>query len=203
MFKKFDSQTLLALGVLAVSFIALFISVRQTSIMSEQTRLLVEQNKGNAWPHLEMGLSRGYIGNEEEGYRINLFKINITNKGTGPAIVEAVRVLYDGQASRNWDDFYQKAVLPDSIAGGHSNSTVMNKVIAANEEVTMLNLSNNGELMQYIYDRGEQFVLEICYRSVYDDHWLVRREGFHTNLEQIQTTRVDGCQVKAEELFME
>ena len=117
--------------------------------------------------------------------------------------MEAVRVLYDGQASRNRGDFYQKAALPDSIAGGHSNSTVMNKVIAANEEVTMLNLSNNRELMQYIYDRGVQFVLEICYRSVYDDHWLVRREGFHTNLEKIQTTRVDACQVKPEELFRE
>ena len=51
--------------------------------MSEQTRLLVEQNKANARPHLEMGLSRGYIGNEEEGHRINLFKINIT-KGHRP-----------------------------------------------------------------------------------------------------------------------
>ena len=201
--RKFDSQTLMAIGVLAVSFIALFISVRQTSIMSEQTRLLVEQNKASAWPHLEIGLSKGFAGNDQDGYKITNFRIHIDNKGTGPAIVESVRVLYDGKAATNWSSFFRLTNLPDSISGSHSNTTVNNSVIAANDVVDMLNLKGNQPLMEYIYEHADQFSIEICYKSVYDDHWTVTRNGLRSNLEQPKTLKVAGCTVNAGEHFME
>lgn len=203
MSKKINSQSLMAIGVLAVSFIALFVSVRQTSIMSEQTRLLVEQNKASAWPRLEIGLSKSFIGNREDGFKISQFKIKINNKGTGPAIVESVRVLFDGQPANNWGEFYQLIGLPDSIPNGHSNSTIMNNVIAANEEKIMLNLTNNPALMEYIYQYADKFSMEICYKSVYDDHWISKRLGFYSGIDEVTTERIAGCQVSAQELFME
>ncbi|GAB5522462.1 MAG: hypothetical protein Roseis2KO_03340 [Roseivirga sp.] len=203
MFKKIDSQTLMAVGVLLVSFIALFISVRQTSIMGEQTRLLVEQNKASAWPYLEINLHRGFERNENGKSEIADYRIVITNKGTGPAIVEAVRVLYDGQPARNWHSMYRIGNLPDSISSAHSNSSVMNKVIATNEQVQMLKLSNNSELMRWVFERGDKITLEICYRSVYDDHWIVRREGFRTNLEMTSSEKAEGCRVAPEDIFVE
>ncbi len=203
MFKRLDSQTLMALGVLLVSFIALFISVRQTSIMGEQTRLLVEQNKASAWPYLEVNLHRGFSRCANNQLNITDYKIVITNKGTGPAIVEAVRVLYDGQPSRNWHQLYKNTGIPDSISSAHSNSSVMNKVIASNEEVHMLTLSGNQELMKWVFQHGDKITMEICYRSVYDDHWIVRREGFQSNLEMTSSDKTEGCQVKAEDIFIE
>ncbi len=203
MFRKIDSQTLMAVGVLLVSFIALFISVRQTSIMGEQTRLLVEQNKASAWPYLEINLHRGFERNENGKSEIADYRIVITNKGTGPAIVEAVRVLYDGQPARNWHNMYRIGNLPDSISGSHSNSSVMNKVIGTNEQVQMLKLSNNSELMSWVYERGDKITLEICYRSVYDDHWVVRREGFKSNLEMATSEKADACTVAPADIFVE
>lgn len=203
MSKKFDSQTLMAIGVLLVSFVALFVSVRQTSIMSEQTRLLVEQNKASAWPHIEIDLNKGFVGNREDGFKINQFEVVITNKGTGPAIVESVRVLFDGKAASSWGKLFQLADIPDSIPSGVSNSTVMNSVIASNERVNMLNLSNNQQLMEFVYEHGDKISIEICYKSVYDDHWTVRRVGFRTNLEQPKTERVEACTANPEELFLE
>ena len=203
MSRKFDSQTLMAIGVLAVSFVALFVSVRQTSIMSEQTRLLVEQNKASAWPHLEIGLNKSFLGNDEDGFEITQFEIKVENKGTGPAIVEAVRVLFDGQPATTWGEFYGLIPVPDSISSGHSNSTISNTVIATNEQVQLLNLSNNKALMQYLYEHADKFSLEICYKSVYDDYWQVTRNGFRENREQPRSIRVSGCSVNARELFTE
>ncbi|MCE7993431.1 MAG: hypothetical protein HEP71_15700 [Roseivirga sp.] len=203
MFKKIDSQTLMAVGVLLVSFIALFISVRQTAIMGEQTRLLVEQNKASAWPYLEIDLNRGFTRDQYGKLDITDYKIVITNKGTGPAIVEAVRISYDGESSRNWHDLYKITGIPDSISSAHSNSSVMNKVIATNEEVRMLTLSNNSELMNWVFERGDKIVMEICYRSVYDDHWVVRRDGFKSNFEMTTSEKTDACQVAAEDIFIE
>jgi len=203
MSKKFNSQTLMAIGVLAVSFIALFVSVRQTSIMSEQTRLLVEQNKASAWPRLEIGLSKSFIGNREDGFKISRFMVKINNKGTGPAIVESVRVLFDGKPANDWGEFYHLIGVPDSIPKGHSNSTIMNNVIASNEELIMLNLTNNPALMEYIYQYADKFSMEICYKSVYDDHWIAKRQGFYSGIDDVTTEKISGCQVSAQELFLE
>lgn len=193
----------MAIGVLLVSFIALFISVRQTAIMGEQTKLLVEQNKASAWPYLEVDLHRGFIRDEDGKLEMTDFKIVITNKGTGPAIVEAVRVLYDGEPSRNWHQLYRLSNRPDSVSSAHSNSSVMNKVIAVNEEVGMLTLSDNKELMNWVFERADKIVMEICYRSVYDDHWVVRREGFKSNLEMTSSEKVAACGVAPDDIFVE
>lgn len=203
MFKKLDSQSIMAVGVLLVSFIALFISVRQTAIMGEQTKLLVEQNKASAWPYLEINLHRGFERDENSKSEIADYRIVITNKGTGPAIVEAVRVLYAGQPARNWHNMYRIGNLPDSISSSHSNSNVMNKVIGTNEQVQMLKLSNNPELMNWVFERGDKVVMEICYRSVYDDHWIVRREGFRSNLEMTTSEKVAACGVAPADIFVE
>lgn len=193
----------MAVGVLLVSFIALFISVRQTSIMGEQTRLLVEQNKASAWPYLEIDLNRGFTRDQNGKLDITDYKIVITNKGTGPAIVEAVRISYDGESTRNWHDLYKTTGIPDSISSAHSNSSLMNKVIATNEQVKMLTLSNNAGLMNWIFERGDKIVMEICYRSVYDDHWVVRREGFKSNMEMATSDKAEGCQIAPKDIFIE
>ena len=203
MSKKPDSQTILAIGVLLVSFVALFISVRQTSIMSEQTRLLVEQNKAGAWPHLELSLTRSFSMSEEGDVELTGYVIGVTNKGTGPAIVEAVSVKYNGQPVRNWNELYEVANRPDSVLLGHSNSSIMNKVVAPNEEINIIDLDGNASLRNFVFSLGDKISIDICYRSVYEDYWKVSRHGFQTNLEQAKTEKITGCSVAPEELFVE
>ena len=54
--KKIDPQLLIAIGVLIASFSALFVSIRQASIMNEQTNILLKQTKSNSWPYLNINL---------------------------------------------------------------------------------------------------------------------------------------------------
>lgn len=106
---------ILAIGVLIASFAA-FVSMRQASIMNEQTAILLQQTKANVWPYLYLNLDRGY---DQGG--ISNYRITITNKGTGPAIIERVKVSYAGEAVENWNSLYEKAAVPDSVFRGHSN----------------------------------------------------------------------------------
>lgn len=193
MSKKFDSQTIMAIGVLVVSFMALFISVRQTNIMGEQTQLLVEQNKASAWPYLEIGITRGFTGNDETGYNMSDYQISVTNKGTGPAIVEGVVVKYNGREAEHWKELYQLMQLPDSITDSHQMSTITNHVFAQNEKLVILQLSTNQELMKWFHDHSENISIQICYRSVYDDHWTVHREKLSGDQHQTETQKVDAC----------
>ena len=171
--------------------------------MSEQTRLLVEQNKAGAWPHLELSLTRSFSMTEEGEVALTGYVIGVTNKGTGPAIVEAVSVKYEGQPVQNWNDLYEVANRPDSVLLGHSNSSIMNKVVAPNEEINILDLDGNASLRNFVYALGDKISMEICYRSVYEDYWKVTRTGFQTNLEQAKTEKVQGCTVTPEALFIE
>ncbi|WP_152538647.1 hypothetical protein [Aquimarina macrocephali] len=175
--KKIDPNLIIAIGVLIASFSALFVYMKQASIMSDQTEILLEQTKANAWPRLSIETDLNWIDKKLES-----LKIKIHNKGTGPALVEGVRVTYDSVYIRSWADLFDKVNVPDSISTSISNKTIYNTVLSANENYYWLRLIHDPNLARWLYNHREKITIEICYRSVFKDYWLltVDKNGYNT-----------------------
>ena len=188
--KKIDLNLLIAVGVLISSFGALYIYSKQARIMGEQTRILLEQTKANAWPHLTIELDRSA---STEGNQMEKLQIRISNKGTGPAVVENALLQFQEESVESWSELYAHLEVPDSVPIFHSNDILNGQVIEAGESFNLINWTENNSLMNYIFSKGEEISLTICYKSVYGDSWVVKREGFKTNLEQNQRRRVEEC----------
>ncbi len=195
---KIDSNLLIAIGVLIASFGTLIVSMKQASIMNEQTEVLLEQSKLNAWPSLSIELHKGFQKNG-----IDRFSFEISNRGTGPAIIEQTIIKYNGISFKNWAKFYELLHAPDSILTGHGNDILYNRIISPSEDFTLINWSLNKNLAQFIYKRANNFSIEICYRSVYGDRWKVYRNGLKSNLEKNYNTEIDACDASNEVLFEE
>ncbi len=206
---KFDPNLLIALGVLIASFAALFVYMQQASIMREQsnilleqTKILFEQTKANAWPNVKISLNRSFVETGDD-YVIDKYSITLVNRGIGPAIFEGVVVRYQDEVLLDWDDFYEAIDLPDSISQGHANSMAQDLVIAPNDVVTLIHWNNNLDFMRYMFPKADQLSIELCYKSVYGDHWRVKREGFQSNMEKNVREAVEDCEMRAEDLFEE
>lgn len=192
---KFDSQMIIAIGVLIISIAAVIVSMRQASIMNKQTEILLEQTKANAWPRLSIDLHQS----RPDG-KLKYLKIAIHNKGTGPAIIEGVRITYDGKPTKNWWDLFDKAKVPDSVKTGISNKGIYNSVLSANENFFWVQLTGDPLLRNWIYERKENIIIEICYKSVFNDYWLFRKKGL-TGIMEIQKLEKSECSIPSNELF--
>jgi len=189
---KIDPNLLVAIGVLLASFAALLIYTRQAQIMNKQTEILLEQTKASAWPHLTIQrLSNNALKGD------GLFEIFIENKGTGPAIIEKVTVAFDGEAVSNWKEFYQQMNVPDSLLRSHSNENIRNQVLAANETLHFIKWEStatyNHRFLPLLKKVSDKISISICYQSVYGDKWVVRRDGFLTDLEPNERSKQEAC----------
>ncbi|OUS00987.1 hypothetical protein A9Q86_09590 [Flavobacteriales bacterium 33_180_T64] len=195
--KKLDPNLIIAIGVLLASFAALFVYVQQASIMSEQTQILLEQSKSSAWPNLSIQMNRSVINSE-----VNRFDIHISNRGPGPAIIEKSQISYMGKSIRNWNELYDLLEVPDTIRG-HSNDILYDKVIRPYEDWSLIDWTNNKQLMGYIYKNADKISIKICYKSVYNDSWQVERNGFKNNLEKNIRVKTKQCQLDGPIIFEE
>ena len=196
--RKFDVNLIIALGVLLASIGALIISTKQATIMNRQTEIFLEQSKASSWPSLSIGMSRTV---KDKG--LEKYYLAISNRGTGPAIVEQTRIFYDGQPVANWADFYETINVPDSIRKSHGNDILINRVVKANEDFLLVDWSYNPALMNFIHERSDKIKIEICYKSVFGDRWLVKRTGFKSNLERTETAAVEACSTAEGKVFLE
>ncbi len=194
--KKIDPQLIVAIAIMIVSVGALVISARQASIMNKQTDLLLEQTRSSSWPYLDLQFT---VNINERG--ISEYKISVVNKGKGPAIIEGIKVSYNGKATKNWFDLLKTANIPDSINTGFTFDDIFNTVISDKEEITLLDVSSGYNLRNWLYKRADKIKIEICFKSVFDELWLVTKEGFHLNSGQKKVKRVESCPFSREEQF--
>ena len=123
------------------------------------------------WPYLDMTKMTDNQG----------FKIQIANKGTGPAIITSVQVDYNDLPVENID------VLMDSLNPNRTfgydllvNSTIGNQVIMSGEERVIFGLPHNEETA-VVLNNLEKVRMRIAYKSVLDEHWLFdSKNGSHT-----------------------
>ncbi|SEC41425.1 hypothetical protein SAMN04489761_2927 [Tenacibaculum sp. MAR_2009_124] len=195
---KIDANLIIAFGVLLASVGALIVSTRQASIMNEQTKIILEQSKSSAWPSLSIGMSR-----RVDKDRVSEFLFSISNRGTGPAIVEQTYISYNGNYFSNWSEFYEILEVPDSMVISHRNDILLNRVIKPGEDFILIDWSKNIPLMNFIFEKADAFEIIICCKSVYGDYWQVRRKGMKNNLERNITIKLDHCKNLGGTVFQE
>jgi hypothetical protein len=141
-----------------VGTVALLSSMYNVYLQRQQVRAAV-------WPRLD--------GREEYGE--NDYKLFVTNRGVGSAIIQRVRLSLDGRPARSWGDFLN--LMPKDLRSqvptgaslqvwnthsliGTLNPGAENQFVEVNDATTLL-----------FMEAGKRMRFEICYCSSLDDCW--------------------------------
>jgi hypothetical protein len=143
-----------------ITLVTVVTSVAALALGAYTAQLQRRHDSASVWPHLEFGIT---FAQQTSG-------MQIINSGVGPAIVQAVTVTVDGHVVRSWPEIF-KLVL-DSAPTKYSSSSVSDHVIRAGETVNWFQLPTN-ILPPDIQARIARVAIEVCYASVYDEHWIV------------------------------
>jgi hypothetical protein len=169
---KWNSERILSLSAMSISFITLIIFIYQTNLMSKQNYLSI-------LPYLQISTS-----NDGEG---QTFSLSVMNHGVGPAIIESVKSDFGGQA-HNLEDhdnyFWEFLVSQDSILAGLedvSTSTLdPGMAIPANTSYNIFEIrfkeGDEPKLLRLI-EVLETLPYEIRYKSIQNEHWMINEDS--------------------------
>lgn len=167
---KWNSEKIVSISAIAISFITLLIFIYQTNLMSRQNYLSI-------LPYVLVSTSDNSAN--------NTYKITLDNYGVGPAILEGVTMSYQGQVEDLGDydnEFlkYLKAKTPalDSIQGISYSTLDKGVAIPPGEEYNILTIYNSEEdyklykgVLLDLLKNGLDF--EIRYKSIQEEHWKI------------------------------
>ena len=97
-------EVFVSLAALITAVAAVVITLEQTAVMREEAELERKNARISVLP--SVWLSTYIDDTEGEAY----YKIAVTNKGLGPAVIERFDVSYQGQPVYNWDELARKMV---------------------------------------------------------------------------------------------
>ena len=165
-------QTIGTALAIIISLAAMFVSIYEASILKSQQTSMV-------WPYLDLS----------QQYDNNGFAIEISNKGTGPAIITSVQVDYNGLPVESID------VLMDSLNPNRTfgydilrNSTLGNQVIMSGETRVVFGLPYNDETRVVQSNLGKVRI-RIGYKSVLEEHWYFDSQEFSHVKEKLRATQ--------------
>ena len=143
-----------------ITLVTVVTSVAALALGAYTAQLQRRHDSASVWPHLEFGIT---LAQQTSG-------MQVSNSGVGPAIVQSVAVSVDGRAVRSWPEVF-KLVL-DTSPPKYSSASVSDRVIRAGETVNWFQLPTD-ILPPDIQARIARVAIEVCYASVYDEHWIV------------------------------
>jgi Co/Zn/Cd efflux system component len=152
-----EPDMLVAFSAMVVGVCALVVSVVEVRIMRQEQR-------ANAWPRVEAFVNTG-----------NDFVMRLTNKGFGPALIRGLVVSVDGSPARDWNELTTR-LLRDTVA--FTQSKITDTVIAPQDEIQIFRPSNADSLGIKFSSVTGRIGIEVCYCSIYDDCWWLRRPSF-------------------------
>lgn len=173
--QKWNYELIAAMAAVFIGACALITSVIQTQVM-------LKQQAASVLPIVQWTISANINTMDSTGS----FALSAFNKGVGPAIIEQVRIVYQGKqlpedslASLAFNTLleYQPGALVS-----YKFSEVEGNTLMAGEEVEMLEtvLPSDGfwlgEKFGAAYE-AKKVDLVICYKDVYGTRWQVRREN--------------------------
>jgi len=190
MSQRNNSTRNISLFVGLISLCALFVSLYQAKIMRQQNEVQLEAVKAQLWPRLSLGIDRSYDNGE-----LSAYTLLIINKGSGPAIIDEVRVTHAGTEASDWWHIFKLSNIPDSIPTFINTANIRGNVIRPGEVIRVLDLTDNTELMQAYFPAASHTDISICYSSVFGDTWQLYREGLTSTLQSI-TVDVKECTIQ-------
>ncbi|MEP5613544.1 MAG: hypothetical protein ABJP45_14930 [Cyclobacteriaceae bacterium] len=178
-----DPEYIIAYAIALISICALVVSIKQTSIMSEQRALMHEQAKAAVWPRISLGVSKSH---SQENDQVIDYKIYMSNAGVGPAIIKYVRVSFEENPVANWGKLFKKFKMSDSIPTYISNSNISQNIVRAGDVVRVLGLSDNLQLAQIFHEHSGKIRFEIFYESIYGDMWKYSKKAESETTEELE-----------------
>lgn len=191
-----DPQMIIAICVVLVSFCALFVSLFQAKVMNEQRDLMLQQAKASVWPRIEFGVGKS----QELSGKITAYRLAMSNKGVGPALITGIKITYDSKLMKTWGDIFRELELDDSVNFMSSNSAFNDIVLQTGATTEILDLSNNIPLAQAFYDNASKIKIEILYKSIYEDLWKITVPNLRSNKKNIYE-QVTGVTINEKEQF--
>ena len=153
-------------GVLLISLISLFVAV---SANRTQERMLA----ASVWPSLMFGTSSVSPQGVPE------IRLDLLNRGTGPARVRWAEVLYDGTPVRDSRSLLSHCCgqRPESSDDDQIfTSGIQNRVLGADEWIALLRMPRpnpSTPVWEALSGERHKIRLRACYCSVLDDCWLL------------------------------
>jgi len=164
-----EPESFVAVAALIVSLSALGVGLYEASLQRQHDRAEV-------WPHLEVGTFTSVDG----------AKVVVDNTGLGPAVVEAIAVTVDDKPAHGWRGVLQ-ALVGDSTRN-FNNTSLFEHGVRPGDRVQLLGLPATS-LPSPFWAQVGRVKIHICYRSVFDERWIVDERLGTAN----QWTKVGEC----------
>ena len=129
-----------------------------------QANIMQEQQHASSWPYLEWLA----VFNEVDGFRME-----VSNNGTGPAIIKNVNIKVNGVSVETIDSLCVNLIGTDYFP--HIIGSVQNRVLPPGRiilPIKVVNLEWAGKLSQAF--RNNRIEYDICYESIYGDQWICK-----------------------------
>ena len=142
----------------------------QRSAQTEQLSEQRQQLRAQVWPYLQIWTSDVNMGTAKVG-------MYVTNHGTGPARVRAVRVTVGGVPVKTWADVEQAAGFTGKVTLGHAS---INGVVLPPGKDYVIMIPSDDEpsrvkLKELILREKHGVAMTICYCSILDECWVAPR----------------------------
>ncbi len=153
--KTINNGVIIGLIAILINLVTVFVYIYQTDLMQEQ-------QKASVWPYVEWQ----YTYNQNEG-----FKIVISNKGIGPALITHKRIKLNNKVQPNLDSLIAELVGTSQIP--HYKNDFQKKVLPANSSFYLVRSTDAkwSELL-FMACMENKLEMELCFESVYKDQWI-------------------------------
>lgn len=163
--RRFSFSQIASGFAVILSLFSLFVSVMELSSIQEQQR-------ANVWPYLQ--LTGSYT---QEG-----FKVELQNKGVGPAIVNELKLHYANKTYSNLDNMIVATLGPEDAFSYevYKASNPTKSVVASGEVINLFSVPWEPRTRRLIENWEQGANMVICYCSIHEECWraeLSKREN--------------------------
>jgi len=151
----------------AVAYAAVFISLLALFVSITQTRILSQEKHASVWPCLQIGES--WLGDS--------FLLSVDNVGVGPAIIQSVEYRYPDTTFTVIHDFISHVVRQEQIRSGkiaYTNIEYMGCVIPQGESRNLIDVKEDTIPARAIRKHRDSLEVIINYCSIYGKCWKVK-----------------------------
>ncbi|MGB3627459.1 MAG: hypothetical protein WA989_16635 [Henriciella sp.] len=181
------AEMLIAVCAVLTSAIAVFIAW-------DQGRVMRAQQHGAVYPVVQV---EGFVSSTAEQASMG---IRISNSGVGPALIERVSLLENGEPLDSLAPYVDR--FPPGYS--HSWSSVIGRAVAPGDDVEPLRADWSrdevtGAQLNAVATEWSQLDMEVCYCSVFERCWITRSLDMGTGMTRAE--RVERCERTENDIF--
>lgn len=161
-----ELSVVLALIAVLISVCTMVISLVETSIMQKQQQAMTESAKVSVWPYVTTLTTTGMDNGEIQ------FKMIVENKGVGPALINTMELLYDGNSV---DKSLIEAVrdhCPDAIVTNYFSNSIQKMILSPGEKKSIVSFNLKDADFMNFAQFTEKVDTRYCYSNIYGDIWV-------------------------------